>query len=1057
LASPELQTLWTEFLAAWPPERVRDMTIEEYTNLDKDGAFVYWLESRTEKLGSVWGGSAFKWGVYRRNDTSKRKDGRGVKWTSTYAWYVKYGDTAEQAFQTIRSRLVEVIEAARAGDLERIESMDVGWPIVKWKVAFLYQDREHPCIFPLFHEDRLFQQYRVIAPGARPAETNRAVMYPTLLDRHASVGDVFDISHELWRRGDAESAGRPARYWAVPLSIALTMEEATALCAVREVSPEDVPALVDEQLVAGEVARGDHLALLVGTDVRAVAEVLVAEARGFVWSQRPVAVTPDIVVPAKVTELDAEARDAIWGQIPAAVPGAVQYWKIAPGERGKLWEDWRKGSYIAIGWDLFGDVSKDTQESFAHKVDQLADKSGYGRRGVWQVWKFRNLPVGTRIVANRGIGEALGFGTIIAGYEYHPAEGEYCHRHRVRWDDLTPRTILRKDFLSTLIQLDAAEFAALQTAPHRGEDVPAAPMVDPEPPAGPCPEPESIILYGPPGTGKTWSTTERALQILLGPGGVPTSEDARAILFRNLQRNGRIEFVTFHQSYGYEEFVEGIRPVLDVGAGGDVRYEVHHGAFKRIALRAAAEGLRVGADPDTFGALWQRLVDEIAAEGERVVHATPGKSYVLRRTAQGNLEALLCEVDPEGNVTTLDKKQVASKDNVKLIWDHRMELGVEPGTFTYDKTRAVFAADRGGDGGHHYTAIRLVYGELLTLSRSGRARDQVARPAAADRVQEALDRPDPGTVDFEFTDRTRPYVLVIDEINRGNISKILGELITLLEPDKRLRAPNELKLPLAYTPKHRFAVPPNLHIIGTMNTADRSIALMDVALRRRFRFEEMLPDVGVLRRQLEKKAVSAALVELTCDLFTTLNDRIRFLYDRDHQIGHAYFLRVRTLADLRSVFADRVIPLLQEYFYGAWDKVCMVLGCPYDETGRPRRKGPGVRAEGKEAAYLAPMVLARRQDEVAVLGFDHDELESRIDLEIAPAFRPRAGGAALAEAELAAAFLGLLNLKPEEMRLRKDAVLSVAPAPVATAAVEPIEVASPTLPLPAESDAAAEA
>ena len=229
------------------------------------------------------------------------------------------------------------------------------------------------------------------------------------------------------------------------------------------------------------------------------------------------------------------------------------------------------------------------------------------------------------------------------------------------------------------------------------------------------------------------------------------------------------------------------------------------------------------------------------------------------------------------------------------------------------------------------------------------------------------------------------YVLIIDEINRGNISKILGELMTLLEPDKRLGAANELKLPLAYSPESRFGVPPNLHILGTMNTADRSIALMDVALRRRFTFEEVMPDKDCLQEVLEKKPeVGSALVTLILDLFEILNKRIRLLYDRDHQIGHTYFLRVESLDDLRLVFADRVIPLLQEYFYDDWNKICMVLGCPYGDNGKPKRTAPYLL---EEKTYRAPIIQASNFSEKDTLGFNHDEYEDRVDFSITPDFQ----------------------------------------------------------------------
>lgn len=283
------------------------------------------------------------------------------------------------------------------------------------------------------------------------------------------------------------------------------------------------------------------------------------------------------------------------------------------------------------------------------------------------------------------------------------------------------------------------------------------------------------------------------------------------------------------------------------------------------------------------------------------------------------------------------------------------------------------------------------------------------------RVQEALDRPQGGTVDFRFTDRTRPYVLIIDEINRGNVSKILGELITLLEPDKRLGSANELKLPLAYSPQHRFAVPPNLHVIGTMNTADRSIALMDVALRRRFRFEEMLPQSGVIRKVLREHVANTALIELVCEVFDTINARIRQVFDRDHQIGHAYFLKVSSLQDLRDVFADRVIPLLQEYFYGAWERLCVVLGCPYDEDGTPLRSGPCIDPTTKK--YRAPIIEAAT-DNQNVLGFGNDEYDATIDLQVSSTFGPVLATVGRQDDNLLEHFLGLLNLDADAWQQR---------------------------------------
>lgn len=163
------------------------------------------------------------------------------------------------------------------------------------------------------------------------------------------------------------------------------------------------------------------------------------------------------------------------------------------------------------------------------------------------------------------------------------------------------------------------------------------------------------------------------------------------------------------------------------------------------------------------------------------------------------------------------------------------------------------------------------------------------------------------------------YVLIIDEINRGDVSKIFGELITLIEEDKRIGKEHQMWLTLPYS-KQSFGVPKNVYIIGTMNTADRSIALLDTALRRRFDFEEMMPNPELLKDKVVEGINLQTLLE-------KINQRITAKYDRDHQIGHSYFMGVEKKEDLERAYKNRILPLLNEYFYNESKTVAEILNC----------------------------------------------------------------------------------------------------------------------------------
>jgi hypothetical protein len=396
----------------------------------------------------------------------------------------------------------------------------------------------------------------------------------------------------------------------------------------------------------------------------------------------------------------------------------------------------------------------------------------------------------------------------------------------------------------------------------------------------PAPSAVNLILYGPPGTGKTYRTAWEAVRLCLGEqiaSGLRGSDQRAALMsvYRKLVNEGRIEFVTFHQSMSYEEFVEGLRPTTDTAEGGSTgtgfRLEPVAGIFRRISERAEAAD-----DAPIRSSATNEMNDNTSSELFTVGAMPPVLPGSHRQTAQDVANQLTRE-NPAG-FSLLQYRHALVQAG--------QETGVEP---------------KGGWENHNMPTW-------------------ASQPKQSWLVPVELNDGSLGDEDGDnrmLATGPESYVLIIDEINRANISKVFGELITLLEPDKRLGMDNQISLTLPYS-KKPFGVPRNLHVIGTMNTADRSIALLDTALRRRFAFHELMPDPSVLSNDVEG-------VDLQ-KLLATINERIEYHFDREHQIGHAYFTGCQTQADIESAMRDKVIPLLAEYFYEDWSKVAAVLG-----------------------------------------------------------------------------------------------------------------------------------
>jgi len=472
--------------------------------------------------------------------------------------------------------------------------------------------------------------------------------------------------------------------------------------------------------------------------------------------------------------------------------------------------------------------------------------------------------------------------------------------------------------------------------------------------------PLNQILFGPPGTGKTYNTINKALAILdpecfeqHRDDESPEARKALKVRFDELVKEGRIDFVTFHQSFSYEDFVEGIRAESD-GDSGQLTYDVVDGVFKRMCDAVAAkvtrsdsheamtlEGRRVwkmslgntlGEDAHVF--------DDCIEQG--VIRLGYGSShdYSECRT-RSDIQSVL-----EQSVGKINNPNDYAVTSVMTLVN-RMKIGdlvvVTDGNFKFRAIGEItgdYRSDVHYEGDDSYAQVRpvkwlcqfspsLPCGELINGQFSQMTLYELKAPTLIPEkllalvnatASQAGSQSDPGATP------SNKRVLIIDEINRGNVSRIFGELITLIEPSKRAGASEALTTTLPYS-KRPFSVPDNLYLIGTMNTADRSLAGLDIALRRRFVFEEMPPraellDGVVIEDQGHKVDVGR--------LLRTLNQRIEVLLDRDHCLGHAYFMPLKaaakpTLEQLGTIFKTQILPLLQEYFFEDWQRIAWVL------------------------------------------------------------------------------------------------------------------------------------
>ncbi|VTQ55477.1 endonuclease [Campylobacter jejuni] len=707
------------FQEVWTLEKVKNMTLEEYTNIKKDNPnrddFTFWIESKLDNLGSIWGGSAFKFGIYRRNDESQKESSSGRLYSQNYAWIAKYGNNENEAFNNIKEKIIQIIQASQDNNLKTIEKIDFG-DAIKWKIAFHYQDVKNIKIVNIFSKN---------------------VLDLISLNEFKEKLKIYQIHKKLLENKNL-SLVKMIENIAIPLWNKYGMDSQNYIDKMKN--------LFSEYL--------------------------------------------------NKKKLDKNTIN----------------------------------KYIQV----IENISKEFLKENLYSCDLFSFDQNINKLNKNEEFKLKN---------------SNGHNMYSSALNYYKA------------------------FLIDYYEQDIFITERVQSEESNMKIIPL-----------------NQILYGSPGTGKTYHTIDKALEIISKEEKIqiPSEDDRinRKKIFDEYVKNGQIVFTTFHQSYGYEEFVEGIKPIIDNDENSqEVKYDVKDGIFKELCDKSLKNYILSMQNENEIDL--DKLIFEFA-------------NYINQDFLNKGNEF------PLENKVSIKKILLNSKDEYRSFLlggsiksPQRLTIDIIKRDYLNFKNKKILSfkdikPKYDSQSDYHGNAIYyfMFYNKLKEFENIQNEKFKIKK--------EIL----------------KSYIIIIDEINRGNVSKIFGELITLIEASKRIGEKEELKVTLPYSGKE-FGVPKNVYIIGTMNTADRSITSLDTALRRRFEFIEMMPDVS-------KLSIDCEGINLQ-ELLKAINTRIEYLLDREKTIGHAFFISVENLEDLKKVFKNKIIPLLQEYFYNDYALIDAVL------------------------------------------------------------------------------------------------------------------------------------
>ena len=610
----------------------------------------------------------------------------------------------------------------------------------------------------------------------------------------------------------------------------------------------------------------------------------------------------------------------------------IPIWKVAPGRGASAWDMCRKNNCSVIGWR---ELTNSDFRRFASKreIEQALENVGLPKGGADSIWNFvQEIKPNQLVVANQGLTDVVGIGIICSDYiprddPQNPSQDSSLpHARRVEWRITEP---VRVDFQfgqQTVAPVKSAQWAKIKQAYaeqhpellseieklERGEFSNTNVPIQTESRQvqnlmGICKETHNIILYGPPGTGKTWTVNEFAKLFL-------QRQDSNAQTNANAATQNYWWMTVNEKEWSWDVLFERkkwifkkrrIAKYYESAKSGDLVFcynasphreimglaKIEQGFHKEFWEGEEREGITVVPivklkNPIT----WSEIqTSSVLQESEPVSNRAQGTLFSLSPLEATELARMLQEADNVLPPEFLNIQKTARPLSSQETREQYSTFVTFHQSFAYEEfVEGLKPLEPEDDAA--FVQYRVVSGVFKKICERA------------------------------MRDPQNNYLLIIDEINRANISKVFGELITLIEDDKRLGNDYELRVRLPYS-QQEFGVPANVYILGTMNTADRSIALLDIALRRRFTFVEMMP-------QLEKVSENVADVDLRA-LLERMNARITALLDRDHQLGHSYLMNLQNAEDLRFAWYHRVVPLLQEYFYNDDQRLRAVIGAAF--------------------------------------------------------------------------------------------------------------------------------